>query len=152
MDTLRATRGLLRVYGNGGSRYYVLALLCCANLLSTIDRHLIALLGTDIKAEFGLSDTQLSLLMGLAFALFYAIAGIPIARIADRATRKWVAATGILLWSLMTSLTAFSNSFIYFLGTRMGVGVGEASLTPSAYSLLGDLFPREKLATAIGIF
>jgi MFS family permease len=134
------------------SKYYVLALLCCGNLLSTVDRNLIALVASDIQADFHLSDTQLSLLMGLAFVLFYAVAGIPIARIADRSTRKWVVATGILLWSLMTSLTAFSKSFVHFLGTRMGVGVGEASLTPSAYSLLGDLFSREKLSMAIGIF
>jgi MFS family permease len=137
---------------NGWTKYYVLALLSAANLLSSIDRHLIALLGPDIQADFHLSDTQLSLLMGMTFALFYAIAGIPIARIADRSARKWVAAAGIFLWSLMTSLTAFSKAYIHFLCARMGVGIGEASLTPSAYSLLGDLFSREKISIAIGIF
>jgi MFS family permease len=149
---LLACQEARQMMSDNRSKYYVLALLCCGNLFSTVDRNLIALLASDIKADFHLSDTQLSMLMGLAFVVFYAVAGIPIARIADRSTRKWVVATGILLWSLMTSLTAFSKSFLHFLGTRMGVGVGEASLTPSAYSLLGDLFPRDRLPSAIGIF
>src|SRR5262245_3697137 len=132
--------------------WYVAIVLMACNTLSFIDRQILSLLVTPIKLELGISDTQIGLLQGLAFGLFYTMLGIPMGRIADRGSRRTLVAVGIFCWSLMTALCAGARSFWTLFAARMGVGVGEATLSPSAFSLLSDYFPKERLATALSIF
>lgn len=122
------------------------------NTLSFIDRQILGLLVTPIKLELGISDTRIGLLQGLAFGIFYTLLGIPMGRIADRSSRRTLVAAGIFCWSVMTALSAGARSFWMLFAARMGVGVGEATLSPSAFSLLSDYFPRERLATALSVF
>lgn len=99
-----------------------------------------------------LSDTKVALLMGLSFALFYTIFGIIICRYAYRTNRRNIIITGVTLWSVLTALCAGVKNYSQFFLARMGVGVGEATLSPSAYSMISDLFPKLKLALAMSIF
>lgn len=132
--------------------WYVVSILTLANLSSFIDRQILSLLVKPIKRDLHLSDTQISLLMGLSFALFYTLFGVIIARLADTKNRRNIIILGITAWSLMTSLCAGVKSYIQFFLARMGVGVGESTLSPSAYSMIADIFPREKLARATSTF
>jgi MFS family permease len=132
--------------------WFVVTVLALANALSFIDRLILSLLVQPIKADLHLSDTQFGLLAGLAFALFYAAMGLVIARWADRYNRKWIVTTGIALWCAMTAITSTARSYLQLFAYRTGVGVGEATLSPSAYSLLAGYFPPNRLALAIGIF
>jgi predicted MFS family arabinose efflux permease len=111
-----------------GTRYprYALALLVVVYIFNFVDRSILAILLEDIKIEFSLSDTQLGFLSGIAFALFYTIMGIPIARWADRGSRKTIISIAVFTWSLMTALTGFAQNFGMLLTARIGVGVGEA--------------------------
>src|SRR5690606_26048234 len=111
-----------------------------------------SLLVEPIKRDLELSDFQISLLQGFSFALFYTLAGIPIGRLVDATKRVNVIAIGIALWSLMTAMCALSQRYWHLFLARAGVGVGEASLSPSAYSLITDMFPRHRLGLALGIF
>lgn len=121
-------------------------------MVSFIDRMVINLLVEPIKVDLELSDTQMSLLIGLSFAVFYTLMGIPIARLADRYNRKLVIAIGIGLWSVMTALCGLARSFWTLFMARMGVGVGEAALSPAAYSMLADYFPPNKVGRAISVY
>jgi MFS family permease len=132
--------------------WYVVALLTLANISSFLDRQILALLVGPIKRDMHLSDTKVSLLMGLSFAMFYTVFGIVIGRLADRTNRRNVIMGGVVVWSLMTSLCAGVKNYTQFFLARMGVGVGEATLSPSAYSMITDLFPKQKLARAISVF
>ncbi|MFN0123751.1 MAG: spinster family MFS transporter [Blastocatellia bacterium] len=132
--------------------WYVAFVLMACNTLSFIDRQILGLLVTPIKQELGVSDTQMGLLQGLAFGIFYTLLGMPMGRIADRASRRNLVATGIFFWSIMTAACAGARSFGMLFLARMGVGVGEATLSPSAFSLLSDYFPREKLGRALSVF
>ncbi|NBU24402.1 MAG: MFS transporter [Gammaproteobacteria bacterium] len=132
--------------------WYVVAVLGLANCVSFIDRLILSLLVQPIKADLGISDTAFSLLAGAAFAIFYCVVGLLIARWADRYSRKWIVTTGIVLWCLMTSLAGTARSFAQLFLYRIGVGVGEATLSPSAYSLLAGYFPPQRLALAVGVF
>ena len=132
--------------------WYVAIVLMICNTLSFIDRQILGLLVTPIKLELGLSDTRIGLLQGLAFGIFYTLLGIPMGRIADRSSRRNLVAVGIFCWSLMTALCAGARSFWMLFLARMGVGVGEATLSPSAFSLLSDYFPKERLGTALSVF
>jgi MFS family permease len=132
--------------------WYVVALLTLANISSFLDRQILALLVMPIKRDMHLTDTQVSLLMGLSFAMFYTIFGILIGRLADRANRRNIVITGIALWSLLTSLCAGVKNYTQFFLARMGVGVGEATLSPSAYSIITDYFPKQKLGIAMSVF
>jgi MFS family permease len=132
--------------------WYVALVLMACNTLSFIDRQILGLLVTPIKHELALSDTQIGLLQGLAFGVFYTLLGIPMGRIADQGSRRTLVAAGVLCWSLMTALCAAARSFPALFVARMGVGVGEATLTPAAFSLLSDYFPRGRLATALSVF
>ena len=105
-----------------------------------------------IRSSFQISDTQYSLLAGLAFSLFYAIMGLPLARIADRGSRRNLIAAGIAVWSLKTALCGFARSYWMLFFARMGVGVGEATLGPAAYSMIADYFPKSVLARALSIY
>jgi len=131
---------------------YVLGALLLAYILNFVDRQLLAIAAPEVKAELGLSDTQLGLLLGFAFALFYGVAGIPIARLADLSSRRTVVAAGLALWSTMTVLCGMARSFPQLLFARFGVGVGEAAGTPPSHSLISDYFPPERRATALAIY
>jgi MFS family permease len=130
----------------------VVLILMLAYISSFIDRQILSLLVGPIKRDLHLSDTEVSLLMGLSFALFYTFLGLPIGRWADRANRRNIIVLGVTVWSLMTALGVGVKSFGQFFLVRVGVGVGEATLSPAAFSLLSDYFPKEKLATAISVY
>lgn len=132
--------------------WYIAIVLMLCNTLSFIDRQILGLLVTPIKQELGISDTRIGLLQGLAFGIFYTLLGMPMGRIVDRGNRRNLVATGIFLWSLMTAACATAHGFWTLFAARMGVGVGEATLSPSAFSLLSDYFPKERLGTALSIF
>ena len=130
----------------------VVFVLMLAYVSSFIDRQILSLLVGPIKRDMNLSDTQVSLLMGLSFAIFYTLLGVPIGRWADRANRRNIIVLGIAAWSLMTAMGGIVKSYTQFFLVRVGVGVGEAALSPAAYSMLSDYFPKEKLATAISVY
>ena len=131
---------------------YALGVLCVVYVVNFVDRQVLAILLQSIKLDLGLSDLQLGLLSGTAFGLFYATLGVPIARLADRFSRKGVIAICLTLWSLMTALCGTATGFASLLLYRIGVGVGEAGGSPPAHSMISDYFPPEKRATALGIF
>ena len=119
--------------------WYGLAILFIAYTVSFIDRTILSLLVEPIKISLDVSDTQISLLHGLAFAIFYTLLGIPIARLADRHSRKYIISVGIFVWSMMTAVCGLADRFTTLFLARVGVGVGEAALSPAAYSMLADI-------------
>ena len=129
----------------------VLVLLFLANLLNFFDRTIPAILNEPIRLEWGLSDTQLGMI-GAAFTLVYAVAGLPLGRLADRGSRSKIMGWGLVVWSGFTAANAAAWSFGSFLVARMGVGVGEASYAPASNALIGDLFPAERRSRALGLF
>ncbi len=135
----------------GRYRYYVLALLTVAAVFSIADRLVLSILLEDIKAEFNFTDTELGLLTGLAFALFYVLAGFPIARLADRSNRKNIVAASLAFYSAMTALCGAAVGFWSLFLARMGVGIGEGGAGPPAVSLLADYFKKHELARAMSI-
>ncbi len=132
--------------------WYVVGILTLAYISSFIDRQILSLLVEPIKRDLKITDTQISLLMGLSFGIFYTLLGIPIARLADLKSRKHIVAWGIGLWSLMTAICGMAGNFTQLFLARMGVGVGEAALSPAAYSMIADLFPKRKLAMANSVY
>lgn len=134
------------------SAWYVVGVLTLAYLISYIDRQVLSLMVGPIKRDLGLTDTQFSLLHGFAFALFYTFLGIPLARLADLRSRRLLIAVGVALWSVATAMSGLARSFGQLFAARVAVGVGEAALSPAAYSMLADLFPRDRLGRAIGIY
>lgn len=132
--------------------YYALGVLLAAYILSFIDRNVMAVLIGPIRQDLHISDFQYSLLHGFAFSMFYIVLGIPIARLADRSNRKWIVTIGIFFWSIMCCLCGLARSVVMLFIARIGVGVGEAALSPPAFSMLSDLFPPEKQARAFGIY
>jgi len=135
-----------------GYSYYVLGLLFLVYVFNFIDRQVLSILLTPIKEEIGVSDTHMGFLTGFAFVIFYTFAGIPIARLADRTSRRSVIAAGLVVWSSMTALSGLITNFWQLAAARVGVGIGEAAGTPPAHSLLSDYFPPEKRATALSIY
>lgn len=135
-----------------GYAWYVVAVLMLIYVFSFIDRQILSLLVGPIKRDLNISDFQMSLLMGFSFAVFYTVFGLPIGRLADNTSRRGIIAVGLAFWSLMTAACGMVAHYWQFLLARMGVGVGEAALGPSAFSLITDYFPREKLATAISVY
>ena len=132
--------------------WYVVAMLMVAYIVSFVDRQVITLLVQPIRRDLGISDTEISLLMGFAFAIFYVTMGLPIARLADARSRRAIISAGILLWSLATACCGLARNFWQLFLARVGVGVGEAALTPAAYSMIADYFPADKLGRAIGVY
>ena len=124
-------------------RKYALGVLFVGYVINFIDRSILSLLLEPIKLELALSDTQLGLLGGLAFALFYTCLGIPIAALADRRSRVKILAISMVIWSAMTALCGLAGSFITLLLARIGVGIGEAGASPPSHSLISDYFPIE---------
>lgn len=127
-------------------------LLMVANTFAFVDRQALALLVEPIKSDLQVSDTMMSLLYGLSFTIFYVIVGIPIARIADRANRRNIIAGAVFVWSLATALCGLARSFPALFAARVGVGAGEGGLSPAAYSLLADSFPKNRLPAAMGVY
>jgi MFS family permease len=137
---------------SSGYGWYVVWALTAIYMFSFVDRQVLSLLVGPIKRDLGISDTRIGLLQGLAFALFYTLMGLPLGRIVDTRNRRNLIALGVLLWSFFTSLCSLARSFwTLFLG-RIGVGIGEASLSPAAYSLISDYFPNERLGVAISVY
>ncbi len=138
----------------GSARYasYVLGVLVLVNLFNFVDRQIVSVLLQQIQDEFRMSDEWMGLLTGLAFMLVHATLGLPIARWADRGSRRTIIALGVALWSAMTAASGFAGSFAVLVALRMGVGIGEAAGTPPAHSLISDYFPPARRATALGLY
>lgn len=132
--------------------WYVLSVLVLIYVLNFIDRQILSILAEDIKRDLKLTDADLGFLYGTAFGVFYALFGIPLGRLADNWHRIRLMTAGLTLWSVMTALSGFARNGAMLAGARIGVGVGEATASPCAYSLLSDYFPREKRATALAIY
>jgi predicted MFS family arabinose efflux permease len=133
-------------------RHSLLLLLTATYAIAFVDRQVLAILQESIKRELGLSDSQLGLLTGFSFALFYAILGVPIGRIADRWNRRNLISFSMFFWSAMTALSGYARNFTLLLLTRVGVGVGEAAVTPSSSSIISDTYPPQHRATAMAIY
>ena len=139
-------------YAVSPSAYYALGLLTLVYCFNFIDRQLLAILQESIKADLGLSDSHLGLLTGFAFAAFYVTAGIPIARWADRSNRRNIVALSLFAWSFMTAISGFVQNYLHLLLARIGVGVGEAGGSPPSHSMISDMFPPERRASALGFY
>lgn len=139
-------------YPSPAYAWYVVGVLMVVYVFSFIDRQILSLLVGPIRRDLEISDTQMSLLMGFSFALFYTFFGLPLGRLADSKSRRGLIAAGLFLWSLMTAACGVARTYWHFLVFRLGVGVGEAALSPAAYSLITDSFPRRKLATALSVY
>ena len=139
-------------YPAPGYAWYVVGVLMVIYVFSFVDRQILSLLIGPIRDDLGISDTQMSLLMGFSFAVFYTFFGIPLGRLADTKSRRGLIGAGLILWSLMTAGCGLAKQFWQFALLRMGVGIGEAALSPSAYSLITDTFPPARLATAISVY
>jgi MFS family permease len=137
-----------------GGRYswYVLGVLVLVYVFNFIDRQIMSILAEDIKADLGIDDAQIGFLYGTVFGVFYALFGIPLGRLADTWHRINLLSIGLALWSGMTALSGFAQNFTQLAVARIGVGVGEASASPVAFSVLSDYFPKEKRATALAIY
>ena len=133
-------------------RGFTLFLLTLAYFFSYMDRQILAILQEDIRKELLLSDTQLGLLAGFAFAIFYATLGLPVARLADRGNRVNIIGVALALWSAMTAVCGLAQNFVQLLLARIGVGIGEAGSSPPSHSMIADLYPPEKRAGAMGIY
>lgn len=132
--------------------WYVVGILMVVYIFSFIDRQILALLVGPIRTDLEISDTEMSLLMGFSFALFYTIFGIPLGRLADSKSRRTIIAIGLGVWSLMSAGCGVAKNYAQLLVMRVGVGIGEATLSPSAYSLITDYFRPKRLATAISVY
>ncbi|GBL59624.1 MFS transporter [Pseudomonas sp. R3.Fl] len=139
-------------YPSSAVAWSTVAILMVAYVLSFIDRQILNLLVGPIRRDLAISDTQMSLLMGLSFALFYTLCGIPLGRMADSRSRRGLITIGVLIWSAMTAACGLARQYWQFLLFRVGVGVGEAALSPAAYSLIADSFPAQRRATAISVY
>ncbi|UVE16981.1 MFS transporter [Pseudomonas sp. LS44] len=139
-------------YPSSLSAWTTVSILMVAYVLSFIDRQILNLLVGPIRRDLMISDTEMSLLMGLSFAIFYTVCGIPLGRLADTKSRRGLIAIGVLFWSAATAACGMAKLYWQFLICRIGVGVGEAALSPAAYSLIADSFPSERRATAISVY
>jgi predicted MFS family arabinose efflux permease len=131
---------------------YSLVLLLVIYIVNNVDRQIMNVLVEPVKTDLGLSDGQIGWLIGGSFALFYTVAGFPIARLADRGNRRNIIAVSLVVWSAMTVVCGFARTFPQLLAARIGVGIGEAGCTPPAHSMLSDTFPLERRATAISVY
>jgi MFS family permease len=139
-------------YPPSGYAWYVVGVLTLAYIFSFIDRQILSLMVVPIQHDLGINDKQMGLLMGLSFAVFYTLFGIPLGRLADTRSRRLIISIGIALWSVMTAGCGLARTFWQLAVMRMGVGVGEASLSPSAYSLISDYFRPERRSTAMSVY
>jgi MFS family permease len=132
--------------------WWTLAVLSSLYVLSFIDRLILALLVAPLRSDLGLSDVQLGLLFGPTFGVFYAVLGLPLARFADQGNRRRLIVSGVVLWGLSTIASGFAATFAELVMLRIGLAIGEAALTPTTYSLIGDLFPAHRRALAASIY
>ncbi len=139
-------------YPSPAYSWYVVVVLMLAYVFAFLDRQILALLVDPIKRDIGVTDFQMSLLLGPAFAFFYVTLGIPIGRLADRKSRRTIIGIGVAIWSLMTAACGLAKTFTQLFIARVGVGIGEATLQPCAASVLSDYFPREKRGRAISVY
>jgi predicted MFS family arabinose efflux permease len=139
-------------YASTRAAYYALGILTIVYSINFIDRQLLSILQESIKADLLLSDAQLGLLTGFAFAVFYTFAGLPIASLADRSNRKNIVAISLTIWSGMTAISGLAQNYWQLLAARVGVGIGEAGGSPPSHSMISDIFPPEKRASAIGFY
>lgn len=139
-------------YPSAAYAWYVCAVLLLAYIFSFLDRTITSLLVIPIEHDLAINDTEMSLLQGFSFALFYALLGLPIARLVDARNRRAIVAVGIALWSLMTAGCGLARQFWQLFAARVGVGTGEATLLPGATSLLADYFPPRRRGVALGVF
>jgi len=136
----------------GKYAHYVLFVLVIVYVFNFIDRQILSILSQDIQADLGVSDAEMGFLYGTVFAVFYAVFGIPLARFADVWIRRSLIAVGLMFWSAMTAMSAFARSFPMLTVFRIGVGIGEASASPAAYSMLSDYYPARLRATVLAIY
>ena len=139
-------------YPSSFAAWYSVAVLMLMYIFSFIDRTTISLLVEPMKRDLHISDTQIGMLQGLAFALLYTFLGLPIARLSDRYSRRAIIAGGVLIWSVMATLCGLARTATQLFVARVGVGVGEAALSPAAYSIITDSFPLSKLGKAFGVY
>lgn len=132
--------------------WYVVGVLTVTYTVSFIDRQIMALMIEPIRRDLGITDTQVSLLIGLAFAVFYTLLGVPIARLADRYSRRAIIAAGVTVWCLMTAACGLARNYAQLFLARVGVGVGEAALSPSALSMMSDYFPKKTRGRAVAVY
>ena len=140
------------VYPSARYAWYMVILLTLAYVCSFIDRFILGLLVEPVKADLGLTDTQLGLLLGPAFAIFYATMGLPLGWLADRKRRSWIVAAGVAIWSAATIASGLTKNFFQMFIARMSVGIGEAALSPCAISIISDSFPKERRAKPIAFY
>ncbi len=136
----------------GWYSHYVLCVLVIVYVFNFIDRNILSILAQDIQADLGIDDAQMGFLYGTVFAVFYAVFGIPLARFADVWVRKSLISIGLMFWSMMTFCSGLARSFPVLALFRIGVGIGEASASPAAYSMLSDYYPTRLRATVIAIY
>jgi MFS family permease len=139
-------------YPKSSVAWYSVCVMMLMYIFSFIDRQIISLLVEPMKRDLHITDTQVGMLQGLAFALLYTFLGLPIARLSDRYNRKAIIAGGVLIWSLMATLCGLAKTALQLFMARVGVGIGEATLSPAAYSMITDSFPRAKLGRAFAIY
>ncbi len=140
------------VYPSNGAAIYSLSLLFTAYVLSFVDRQILSLMVGPIRAEFGISDFEFSLLQGAAFALLFCVVSLPLGRLADRVSRRSIIASSVLFWSVLTSACGLAQTFPQLVLARMGVGAGEAGLSPPAYSLILDSFRPQRVGYAMAVY
>jgi MFS family permease len=150
-DSETATAGPAEQQATGYS-WYLLMVLVVVYILNFIDRQIVSILAVDIQRDLGIDNSDMGFLMGAAFGVFYALFGIPLGRLADNWSRVKLLSVGLALWSAMTVLSGFAKNFGQLGLARMGVGIGEATASPSAYSLISDSFPKRQRATALAIY
>lgn len=141
-----------RLAGKPWYKWYAVAVLTAVYASSQLDRQIMGMLLEPIRLELGASDTQMGFLVGLTFAIFYATLGMPIAMLADRANRRNIIAAAIAIWSGMTVICGYAQTFVQMALARIGVGIGEAGSTPPSHSIISDLFAPEQRGTAMGVF
>ena len=139
-------------YPPARSAWGLVILLTIAYVFSFVDRYILGLLLQPIKEDLQLTDFQIGLLLGPAFAIFYATMGLPLGWLADRSRRTWIVGAGVALWSLATAASGLAKSFFHLFIARMAVGVGEATLSPCAMSMIADSFPKDKRGAPIGLY
>lgn len=139
-------------YPGAGRAWYIVILLTLAYVLSFVDRYILGLLVEPIKADMELSDTQIGLLLGPAFAIFYATMGLPLGWLADRWRRTWLVGIGVALWSAATVASGLARNFWHMFMARMSVGVGEATLSPCTFSIIADSFPPARRGKPIAVY
>lgn len=139
-------------YPPASRAWLLVSLLTVAYVVSFVDRYILSLLIDPIKADLGLSDFQIGILLGPAFGIFYATIGLPLGYLADRSRRTWIVAAGVTVWTLATAASGLARNFVQMLIARVSVGIGEASLSPCAMSLIADSFPEEKRGKPIAVY